>query len=430
MKITARIAAALLPTVAVACLSHAFAQAEAPSGVVPLQGSQNLESKGNRLIFSPGKEADAHAAEMRKKLGDPQLRKQLRSETRAHVEASNPDLAEVLVLNASERAALFDLLADQQMQHLDAFFAERAAPQTGDDFNARMQRDSTEETRNKQQIKEQIGAERFQRYLDYMDTQMERRQAAYFDGKLDAADKLTTDQKYRLMAIIRTEQQQAMQRQRGAMGLMLPQLQGTYEDIQAMLRKQQLEGMENSFRLLQEDSKTLLGRLPEVLTPSQLAVFTQMENDKVASQRRYVQKMRIDAGLPPEFNEGPPTGRPEGRTPIVGLVRVEVFIRTNNGEPVTADFTTENGKPAAPFAASDGLWVEVTPTLFADGWRHVDYKFFEESDGQRRALPGTMGSEGPVRPAAVSLGTGGGGTMLSGSKAYAIRVDERISSAQ
>jgi hypothetical protein len=140
--------------------------------------------------------------------------------------------------------------------------------------------------------------------------------------------------------------------------------------------------------------------------------------------------MRVEAGLPPEFNEGPPTGRPEGRTPVVGLVRVEFYIRVNESEPVTVDFTTENGKAAAPFAASDGLWVEATPLLFTDGWAHIDYRVFEERDGQRRPMGGMAGSEMPPRTVPAPLGLGGGGSILNGSQGYSIRTDVRITPAQ
>ena len=390
-----------------------------------------MESKGVGQIFGPGKEYDAHAAEMHKKLGNPQLRKQLRVETRAQVESLNPELAQVLGLAANEGAALIDLLTDQQMQHLDVFFAALSVPQTADAANALMQQRSNEETRNYLQIEELIGAERFERYLDYTGTVMERRYVVHFDDQLDAADKLTADRKQRLMTIVRTEIEQSMQRRRGAMSSILPRtFSGAREDIETMMRKQRLESTENSFRQMQEDSKLLLARLPDVLTPSQLAVYARMENDKLARQRKHVQQMRVDAGLTPEFNEGPPTARPEGRTPVVGPVRIEVFIRTNDGEPVNVDFIAENGKAAAPFAASDSLWVEATPLLFADGWAHIDYQFFEERNGERRPIRGALGSDMPTRMAPVPLGIGGAGTTVNGRKAYAIRVDARISPMQ
>jgi hypothetical protein len=51
---------------------------------------------------------------------------------------------------------------------------------------------------------------------------------------------------------------------------------------------------------------------------------------------------------------------------------------------VKVTFDTENGKPAPPFDAHDGLWVEVTPLLFQDGWANVEYQCYEDRNGQRR----------------------------------------------
>jgi hypothetical protein len=431
MKIRTRLAAALLLAVTAVSMAPAFAQqSESVFRVVPLE-SPKAESKGNRVMFGTGKDFEAQAAEMRKKLADPQLRKQLRAEQRAQAESSNPDLAEVLGLEASEAAALFDLMADQELQHLEVFFAKQDAQPTREAMHARMQQLANDETRKRQQIKEFLGVERFGRYLDYTDTVSERRQAVLFDDELAAADKLTADQKQRLMTILRGEREQLMSRSGRSMKTLLPtRMGGTREDFEAMMRKHQLESMEDSFRRMQQDSKSLLARLPEVLTASQLAVYTQMENDKLAGQRKYVQELRVNAGLSPEFDEGPPTAAPDQRTPVVGEVRVEVYVRVNEGEPVTVDLKTENGKAPAPFAVAEGLWVQVTPQLFTDGWTQIDYKFFEESDGRRRLLGGSLGSGGPPGSGGVPLGSGGSGTTVTGSKAYSVRTDARISPVQ
>jgi hypothetical protein len=197
------------------------------------------------------------------------------------------------------------------------------------------------------------------------------------------------------------------------------------------MRRRRVSLMENTFRQMQEDGRLLVARLPEVLTPGQIAVFTNLENEKLAAQRKYVQQARLDADMIPEFNEGLPAGPPEGRTPVAGPVRLEVNFRANNNEPVASVLITENGEAATPFVASDGLWVEVTPLLFADGSANVYYDFYEEKDGKRRALRGSL--QVALLPSSILIppGSGGAGTTITGrQKSYAIRVETRVSAPQ
>jgi hypothetical protein len=143
-----------------------------------------------------------------------------------------------------------------------------------------------------------------------------------------------------------------------------------------------------------------------------------MEDEKLASQRKYTEQRRVAAGLSPEVAEGPPAPPPPGRVPVTGQVRVEVWFRTNDAEPVKAEFITENGKPTPMFDAHDGLWVELTPLLFEDGWGNVDYQCYEERNGERRTVGGKGGTGSQMTSKTLPVGTGGGGggTILGGSK--------------
>jgi hypothetical protein len=197
------------------------------------------------------------------------------------------------------------------------------------------------------------------------------------------------------------------------------------------MRRLRVSSMENTFRQMQEDERLLVARLPEVLTPGQIAVFKNMEDEKLAAQRKYVQQARLDAGMSPEFNEGPPAGPPVARTPVTGPVRLEVNFRINNNEPVASVLITENGQAAPPFEASDGLWVEATPMLLADGSANVYYDFYEEKDGKRRALRSSL--QVAMLPPSIPTPTGPGSagrTIIGRDKTYAIRVETRVSAPQ
>jgi hypothetical protein len=102
----------------------------------------------------------------------------------------------VLGLDEGAGAALIELLTDQQMKQLELFNSEAltAQPRTREDLEARARAFTDAETRKNQEVRAQIGEERFARYLDYQQTRMERMQLARFNERLAPADKLTDDQ--------------------------------------------------------------------------------------------------------------------------------------------------------------------------------------------------------------------------------------------
>jgi len=69
------------------------------------------------------------------------------------------------------------------------------------------------------------------------------------------------------------------------------------------MRQQKADMTERSFLQMVEDSRLVLAQLPEILTPSQIAVFVSMEDEKLAAQRVYVQQARLEAGMSPDFDE-------------------------------------------------------------------------------------------------------------------------------
>jgi len=100
---------------------------------------------------------------------------------------------------------------------------------------------------------------------------------------------------------------------------------------------------------------------------------------------------------------------------------------------VRAEYVTENGKPTPIFDVHEGLWVEVTPTLYQDGWASIVYQFYEERNGQRHMLRGKHGSGQRTDARTAPLGlipTGSASTVVSGSKAYTVSWDARVSAAE
>ena len=377
-----------------------------------------------RLLTDNSADFQKQSAEMRRKLADPELRKALQAEYRAQITSQYPGVAEALELTPDLHQKLIDLLTDEQMKHLDLFYAQQSNPfgaDTGKNYAA-------EETRKNQQLRELLGEERYVRFLDYREQLPARTRLAYYEARLDPQDKLTADQSERLLGLLQKEWQESMARASGSMrNRPFGRLAFSKSDREASLRKANIELNEDGFRRMKEDTRLLLKQLPDILTPAQLKVFERLETEKIAAQRKHVQQMRVTAGLAPEFDETF-KNEPDSDSELkAGRVRLELSVRANNSEPVKASVVTENGKAAAPFEGPEGLWVEATPSLLKDGSGQVNYKFYESVNGKRRALSGSMGTgilpPLPDRPAGMGSGSG---STFSGLQTYEIFVNVQV----
>lgn len=379
---------------------------------------ESSTSDDEHLMFSTDFDSLPQTTEMRRRLKDPEQRKLLRAEQREQVRKQNPELAEVLRIDPEREAALIELLTDDQMQHLERFYAVRSGNTHSVFEHGQAQADA--ETRRLAKLRELLGADLFERYQDYQSTVMQRRHALLFDARLDSYNKLTSDQKERLIVLLQDHFEKEMQQPRIRLQDAVSPFSADREARAEAMRKQAIEMYDETFRDMQQASRLLLERLPEVLTPQQLDIFAQMEAEKIASQRKYVEQMRIRVGMSPEVPEQPAEVRPPARTPVAGHVKLEVSLTVNRSEPVNVILATENGK-AVPFEAPEGLWVEATPTLFDDGWLNVDFKFYEGPPGRGRAIAGHHGMGTRTTPDTMGLATAGGGSsVIVGSKGYAV----------
>jgi len=385
--------------------------------------TSNRRLSADRIVFSstpPGQ--TPQGAEMRKRLSDPALRAELRAETFEQVRSWNPEMAEVLGLDPELEAVLFEVLTDEQMAILERFYREEPrmlTSQEGRDPAQNMMRLADEETRAKQKIRDVLGEKRFELYVGYMDSLGERRRVVFFEERLE--QRLAPDQRERLMALLRAEQDRWHARRRSESHL---KPGPTASDASPESRqKRHAASNEDLYRQMLEDSRALLARLPAILTPKQLDAYAQMEASVLASQKAYVQELRASAGLTPEFDETQLRTLPAKRTPVAGKVRLAITLTIDAHAPVKAAVITENGKTPPAFRCPEGLWIEATPTLYEDGWAQVDYAYYEERGGKRIRLTDS-GSSGIMtrRPDGAPWRGGGGGatTLNGGRKSFAI----------
>jgi hypothetical protein len=254
------------------------------------------------------------AAEMRKRLADPQLREQLRAEQRTLIDAMHPDLAQVLGLDPRIASELIDLLTDQQMSVFDRIHGDELQAPNSVAMKDRLARNAQEGTRRIGQIRRLLGEQGFERYQDYQNTLRERLQVTLFEERLQPGDELTPEQKSRLMSLLRWQEEQTQRRMLENRSWVPPAVY----DPEA-LRKRDITANEDSFWRAQEESQLLISRAAEVLTQRQIEVFARMEADKLDVHRTQLEQVRVDAGMsreipPPEADEGPGRQPSEGKS--------------------------------------------------------------------------------------------------------------------
>jgi hypothetical protein len=387
-----------------------------PAVLFSAESEQGAMEGKARLMSKEELDQSPEAAEMRKRLADPQERKRVWAEQRAGIPEQYPDLAHVLLLDATKEAALIDLLTDQQMQNLDRFYElQSAKPTTVTDSRDSLQSLADEETRKITQLRELLGPEGHERYRQYMKTWSARREAVYFEARLDPAYKLSEDQKTRLIELLHEHRE-------AELNLMsrrsFPPTFGPSSE--AELQKHQVQMNEDTLRQMVQSSQELLKKLPALLTPQQLEAYEKMEARKLDAQRKHVQQMRISAGLSPEIPdraESPSTAEPAPCRPVVGRIQFVMRVNVNQSEPVEISRELKNGEVTS-FEGPEGLWLEAKPTLYEDGWLDVELAYYERGPDERRVLLSKSQMGTRTRPGKGPAG--GGGSTLVGSKGYAV----------
>jgi hypothetical protein len=356
----------------------------------------------------------AEAKQMRKRLKDPRERKRVRAEQRAQIPDQYPDLAQALLLDPQKEAALIDLLTDQQMENLDHFYeVQSAGSPASRDRGFDIQAIADDETRRLKQLSDLLGPDGFERFRQYKETWGERRQAVYFDSRLDPDHKLSEDQKERLIALL--HKQNEASRNRPSLDL-LPAMVRPNDEA---LRRQQIKMEEDALRQMEQSSRELMKQLPEFLTPPQIDAYAKMETKTLDAQRKHVQQTRVSAGLSSEIPNTVelPANLEPPRKPVVGRIQFEMQVTANRSEPVEISTQMMNGETTS-IEGPEGLWIEAKPTLYEDGWLDVDIAYYERGPDDRRVLL-SKSRMGTRTRSDVRL-AGGGGSTIVGSKGYAI----------
>jgi hypothetical protein len=400
-------------------------------------------SSGNTLqIVGPGSQA---MRQMRERLKDPQQRATLRTEWRAQIAESHPDIGQALGIDAATEEKLLELLTDHQMDHLDEFhlrYEDDRTPAQTQSEETHNHALAARATKKVEALRELLGQERLERYQTFKTTSRERVQVAMLDARLDPAHKLRADQKERLIAVYQEhntrdlDQHRLTTFSRSPFGTAFRELPSA-EELQRISQLQTIAGNEEIWRGMPQSDRLLRQHAAEFLTEPQLATLAQMNAAEASSLQRWIEKARAQAGLSPnipEDSDAPPEPMQPPRTPLAEEVKLSIKVAVNGSEP--ADFTHvgRNGEPAT-FAIAERLLVEARPTVYDDETFDLQMTYYEEGSTGKREI-GRMGQMGPITRVPVDpscldrRGSGStvvsGNTVVTGSKGYAVEMSVRI----
>jgi hypothetical protein len=387
--------------------------------------SVQLEPSENQVRFEFGSAAQQSMEQMRERLKDPQQRIVLRQERRQLVEQMHPDIEEVLGMGAATKEKLFELLTDEQMERLDAAMADRQ------DHRLEIQARADAETKRLASLRDLLGPDGLQEFQQYLATRGEREQVRVFDELLTAPDKLQPEQKEKLIELFADKNRVDRDSNLRAHRLMPPsmKLAPSADELRRDSQLRTIELNEVSLRAMEESSPLMAKRAAGFLSPIQLDVFSRMNQERAAAQRRWVEQARLQAGLPPQIPERSdiaPLAWGEVRTPMTGDVTFEFTVTVNRSPAVTITHTGPNAKPIL-FEAGEGLWMEAMPTLFEDHWLDVHLGYYEQVNGEKRRLEEERHFGTLTRMPDGSPGGGGMSTdMVAGTKGYAVDTRVRV----
>ncbi len=323
--------------------------------------------------------------EIKQALRDPQQRKQLLAAERARIQAKEPDLARVVRLQAPLATALLTLLAEQRLAEMD----RSVAPNERDNS---IQANAVVQVRRNQDILTLLGEENFERYLDYKESYLERGQVKQFLDALAPAERLSFEQRERLVAVLVDERNKTKARDWIQLDPFNPPGAGKALD--------DVVEFENLLRRLETAQAALLQRLPTVLTGRQLAAFAKPEDEAQASLRQELAVMRRQAGQTPEVTLGIPA------VPQAGPMQLQLSVQINGtpSAPLPLSLRLEHGATVT-FDAPAGMLGEAIAFFFNGELMIARFRFYDRTaTGRHLAAELPVSPYGLERPAIMRLG--------------------------
>lgn len=373
----------------------------------------------NQLRFVTGEEAEQHLQRIKERFADPAQRPALRAEQRAFIQEQYSHAGRVLGLDETKERELIDLLTDQQLERQEQMYKRPRVP-----FDSVGQAEET--TRQMDALSKLLGEEGVEQFQAYTMTLGERRQVEMFSARLSSSNALSRDQAERLIVLLQERTRQtveSVQSSRWMMGTWERREMPSREQLQRESQLNTIATNERSWRGRRVVDREIEAKAAAFLTPAQLSELSKYHAEERERSQRWIESARAQAGLDPKIPEQPWTpagGSEQPRVAAGAQLQIEIRLKVNRAEPVVVTQTVRNGE-SFTFEAAEGLTAEAKPVLYEDHWLDLAMTFYEQGVTGKHRLPG--GTAFAVRtrmPDGTPSGGGGGGTVITGRKGYAI----------
>jgi hypothetical protein len=245
-----------------------------------------------------------------------------------------------------------------------------------------------------------------------------------FDDLLPSAEKLLPGQKSKLVQLYLENNRREREEHLGShMSRPFGPVEGTpsREEMQRHSQLLTIQANEAALRRAEQENPRLESRAAEFLSSNQLGILQRMNEEKMSSLRDWIEQARAQAGLSAQIPETEQALGASPRKPIAGDVTFAFTVTVNRSEPVTHIHTGQNAQPIL-FSASDGLWIEATPTLYEDHWLDVRLAFYEQLGEQKRRIDRDSSFGTLTRlPDGTTNRSGMSTDVITGSKGYAVK---------
>lgn len=376
--------------------------------------------------------------EMRERLKDPQLRAELRAERRANIDDNHYGVAQTLELSDATYQKLLDLVTDQRMAQLDDFHLRTDSPPVrkgfDDDVHARAQRQNVEIDA----LRELLGQQKLERYQAMQASLGYRLQVRDIDVRLSTPDKLDATQREQLIELLYEHSMRDIEQRRSLMSMHRSRFglqQGTPltgmpspEELQRSSLLMSIEHSEQLWRRMPAVNQQLREQAAAFLTPSQLAMLQRVHEESEAASKQRIEQMRLQAGLSPTIPDRAEMPE-EPLATVPGRVKLSIKFTVNQGKPKYFTEVVTSGRPVS-FQLEETLFAEATTRLFENDMFNLNVAYYEVGSSGKRLL-GNLGQAGsivrePLDHPSRSLDGGGGATIVSGNKAYAVQINSVV----
>jgi hypothetical protein len=421
--IPSRIAAGIVAiTFTVATYAQTDPPAGAPQGRIALEPLQGVQFQSDSNVFQTFGPGSLQFRDQSERFRDPQQRAAVRAEQRAQILETHQDIGAVLQIDATTESKLIELLTDQQVTHLEQFYASAAARMSQGDPWESLYAQAERETAKVQALRDLLGPEKLERYQAFSQLVNDYVQVAKLDARLSAPHKLNIDQKRRLAELWREQMRKDVEvsrrtlRTRSPFGFAPGQPLPSREELQRQSQLMTIASNEEAWRRKPKAHEWLRQRAASFLTPQQLDALSQMNAENADNLRKWIENARLQAGLNAQIPAQPETPEPPLPALLAGEVKVVVKLTINRNEANHFTHTGGNGKPVT-FESTEGLLVEVRPTVYEDQTFDVRV-FYYEADG--RGGKRLIGEGGQMGKVVKGESGGNGGSVITGNQAYAI----------